>query len=269
MGKLPLIASITIFMALISIHSKALEVCKQPIWQDEFEGKSLDVTKWNVITGDGCDQNLCGWGNEELQWYSPENLSVLDGMLIITAKSNISGKPYTSAKISSENLFSQKYGRFEARMKLPAERGTWPAFWLMPQHKKELWPVEGEIDILERGGRDTKDMNRILGAIHFGLPWPDNVHYSESLLTPTAWNNEFHDYRVDWLPGQIRWSVDNKVYGEVFADDIKPYDWPFDEQSFYLIINLALGGTLGGVVEPGFEQASLEIDYVRVYSICE
>ena len=244
--------------------------CLKLEWQDDFVGNRLDENKWNIELGDGCDQQLCGWGNNELQWYSKDNIEISDSILTINAIKNSSkDKLYTSSKLSTKSKFFQKFGRFEARMKLPSMRGAWPAFWMMPETKKHPWPVEGEIDILEQAGRETDDAKRILGAIHFGRPWPDNVHYSESLLMPFNWGDEFHNYRVDWYPGRIVWSVDDKVYGDISAQEITPHQWPFDSHPFYLILNLAVGGTLGGDVPDDFNAASLYVDYVRVYRYCD
>ncbi len=246
--------------------------CAEPVWQDEFSGNSLDEKKWNVIEGDGCAQDLCGWGNNELQWYSRNNVSVKDGLLVITAQRENPGNkdensaPLTSAKITTQGLFTKQYGRFEARMKLPQGLGTWPAFWLMPDAMDYRWPIEGEIDILERGGKISDDLNRILGAIHFGKPYPDNVHYSESLLVPQPWHKNFHTYAVEWQAGKISWLVDGRVYGEVTPELITPYKWPFASEPFYIILNLALGGNLGGSLPDDFQSDHLAIDYVRVYT---
>ena len=106
---------------------------------------------------------------------------------------------------------------------------------------------------------------KILGAIHFGDTWPDNVHYSESLLTPVSWADDFHVYALEWRPGEIRWFVDGKEYGRVTPKDIAPYPWVFDERPFYLILNLALGGTLGGKIKKSDLPGELIVDYVRVH----
>lgn len=188
---------------------------------------------------------------------------------MITAKQKHDGQSnITSARITTADKFSQQYGRFEARMKLPIQLGAWPAFWLMPENPQKTWPLEGEIDILEQSGASKKEQQRILGAVHFGDKWPNNTHYSESILTPTKWGKDFHVYRVDWTPNLIRWSVDNKVFGEVTPPDIKPYHWPFNNMPFHIILNLAMGGTLGGDVPASFKQTQLLVDYVRVYSAC-
>lgn len=238
--------------------------CLQPIWQDEFFGSTVDTHKWQFDPGDGCDRGLCGWGNDEQQWYQPDNARVANGALHITGRSERSnGRWYTSAKLTTQGRFSAQYGRFEARMKLPSGQGFWPAFWMMPRGDSK-WPLAGEIDILESSGHTPET---ILGAIHFGREWPDNVHYSESLLAPVPWTEDFHVYAVEWRPEEIRWFVNDKEYGRATPADIVPYPWVFDERPFYLILNLALGGTLGGKIRKADLPGELVIDYVRVYRL--
>lgn len=238
--------------------------CSTPFWQDEFDGEALDPAKWQIIEGDGCSQGLCGWGNNEKQWYSKRNVRLENGALHITGKQErVLTRHYTSAKLTTEGLFVAQYGRFEARMKLPKGEGFWPAFWMMP--KTELrWPLAGEIDILENSGHTPE---RILGAIHFGELWPGNVHYSESLLSPVPWTEDFHVYALEWRPGDIRWFVDDKQYGHATPRDIAPYPWVFDERRFYLILNLALGGSLGSDIKASDLPGELVVDYVRAYPL--
>jgi len=237
------------------------EHCGALTFEDTFDGVALNRDVWNVVNGDGCEQELCGWGNNELESYAAHGLQVENGRLIITAQIREGSPRYTSAKITTEHHFSQRYGHFEARMKLPAGKGLWPAFWLLPQDSEHPWPVDGEIDILEATG----DMpERVLGAAHFGQ-WPNHTHYSETLRRVSPVTGEFHVYAVDWQPGEISWSVDHKVHGVMTPSDILPWEWVFDRKSFYLILNLAIGGTLGGPVDDTVFPAALEVDYVRVY----
>lgn len=271
-----LFIALLVTLVAFSVEVRAGGQCITPLWQDEFDGTQLDATRWRVEEGDGCDRALCGWGNNEQQWYRADNIAVADGELIITAKRHafrqadaFKQADFTSGRLTSAGLFAQQYGRFEARMKLPSSMGLWPAFWMMPDNMQQKWPLEGEIDILEKGGADPRDAYKILGAIHFGDQWPGNRHYSESLLVPVPWSDEFHTYRVDWQPDLIRWSVDDKVFGEVRPIDIAPYRWVFNDKPFHLILNLAVGGTLGGEVPEAFSEAELRVDYVRVYGVCE
>ena len=254
----------TVFGLNVLLVQSVVASCAVLYWQDEFDADTLNSDFWNIAEGDGCAQDLCGWGNNEKQWYAPDNVQVIDGMLRINARhERHMGREYTSGKITSLNKFSKRFGRFEARMKLPKGRGFWPAFWLMPQEMNQKWPLEGEIDILEAAGSEPQ---RIIGAAHFGKVWPDNVHYSETLLAPYDWTDDFHIYALEWFPDSLSWFVDNKLYGHVGPEDIAPYEWVFNNEPFYIIFNLALGGSIGGEISNEELPGDLLVDYVRVYA---
>ena len=160
-------------------------------WSDEFDGPSLDRKKWDFDLGNGFfnyDANVWvgGWGNDELEYYTdhPENVFVKDGHLHLRAvKESYMGCGYTSAKVKTRKrdgtpLFSQKYGRFELRAKLPTGQGVWPALWMLPQDEKYGgWPCSGEIDVMEARGQEP---TKVLGTLHFGSRWPANRHISTS-----------------------------------------------------------------------------------------
>lgn len=259
-------ASAALALGLYSWSAQAaVDACVTPLFEDNFNGPTLDMSTWLSIEGDGCEQGICGWGNNELQRYSSENLSIVDGALVIRADRLQSGQ-YVSAKISSVGRFARQFGRFEARMKLPKGRGLWPAFWMLPEGSGNPWPVDGEINILEATG----DMpERVLGAAHFGS-WPTHTHYSETIRMVKPLSDDFHVYAVEWTPGKLSWSVDDKVFGVLTPVDIQPWEWVFDRMPFHLIFNLAVGGTLGGEVDDSIFPAQLVVDYVRVYDIaCE
>ncbi len=253
-----LASSVSIVLMGLTASAQASD-CR-PVWQEEFNDP-LDHTLWNTIEGDGCDLNLCGWGNEEKQTYDADALMVDNGVLKITASVDEAGT-IRSGKINTAGNYSTRYGRIEARMRLPAGRGLWPAFWMMPDPHDKPWPSEGEIDILEWTGNEP---HRVIGAVHFGDLWPDNVHYSETMLTPSQWSGEFHTYGVIWEPGAVHWTVDGHVHGTANADQIDPWRWVFDDKPFHLILNMAVGGTLGGPVVEDDLPATLEVDWVRVY----
>ncbi|KAL7549116.1 hypothetical protein ACHAWF_012386 [Thalassiosira exigua] len=271
------------------------------IWSDEFDGDSVDLSKWTFVNGNGCDVGLCGWGNNELEWYSPSNARVSDGHLTIEARKLLAppgGGPvgYTSAKIVSKGKAdfgvvdsdsdggTEKSRRFEARMKLPWGQGIWPAFWMLPTYDAYGgWPKSGEIDIMENIGKEGP--NTVHGTVHYGLDWPQH-QYSEAGITLPArgsmpsyhpasgnLNETFHTYAVERLPGVMRWYVDDIMYSSVTKEEMKPYRWTFDED-FYFILNLAVGGNWPGNPvdkdDPDGNDAtvfpqSLEVDYVRVY----
>jgi len=237
--------------------------CFKLIWSDEFDGASLDNAKWNYDIGNGCP-DLCGWGNNEQQYYSSatENVKVEDGVLKITAKRDtLGGMLYSSGKIHTQNKADFRYGRIEARMKLPETQGMWPAFWLLPTDKVYGdWPRSGEIDIMELLGHEP---NKVHGTIHTGLPW--NFIGESYTLPSSTFADSFHVFSIEWEPDTIRWYVDDILYHEVNSNIIRPWE-PFQE-NFHLILNVAVGGNW-----PGFPDATtifpqtMEVDYVRVYN---
>jgi hypothetical protein len=220
-------------------------------WEDNFDTNGApNAANWTYDLGAG------GWGNNELQLYTnnSENVIVEDGFLKITAKAN--GSDYTSARLKSENLYEFTYGRVEVRAKLPASIGTWPAIWLLGQdYATNTWPGCGEIDIMEQTGQDK---NSILGTLHYPGVSPGGGN-SNSTSAPTS-TTEFHNYTVEWTPDVIKFLVDDTVY-HTFANISST---PFNND-FFIILNVAMGGDLGGTVDPAFTQDTMEIDYVRVY----
>jgi hypothetical protein len=226
---------------------------KPPFWADEFfENGTPNSANWNYNLGAG------GWGNQEVQTYTSnsENVIVENGVLKITAKSNGSGG-YTSARIKSENLFEFTYGIVEVRAKLPAAQGTWPAIWMLGANFDSVgWPTCGEIDIMEQKGWDK---NKVLGTCH----WSNNGNYAGYGLDTTVSNtsSSFHIYKLEWTEGgSIKFFVDNQQYFVMTTNASMPFN-----KDFFLILNVAMGGTLGGTIPGNFTQSSMEIDYVRVY----
>ncbi|AEE48598.1 family 16 glycosylhydrolase [Haliscomenobacter hydrossis] len=233
--------------------------CPKLVWADEFDGTTLDLQKWTHQLGGG------GWGNNELQNYRPENTTLENGLLKITAKrENFSGNAYTSSRIRSINKGDFTYGRMEARIKLPYGQGIWPAFWMMPTDDKYgTWPKSGELDIMEFIGREPKI---IYGTIHFGPDWPNNKSSGGAYdAYREDFSKEYHTYAVEWEPNEIRWYIDDFLYSTKRPTDVAPERWPFD-QRFHFILNLAVGGTWPGSPDGStvFPQV-LEVDYVRVY----
>jgi beta-glucanase (GH16 family) len=245
---------------LLTIPRVHAETVCEPIWEEDFTGP-LDRAVWNVVEGDGCAEGICGWGNNEAQSYDEAGVSVSEGVLSLTAFIDGQGQ-IRSGKLTTAGKHSFKYGYIEARIRLPQGRGLWPAFWMMPEGQLFGWPLEGEIDILEWTGHDP---HRIIGAIHFGDLPPDNVHYSETLRTPAPWSGDFHIYGIEWSAERIAWYANNRIHGSATPNDILPWPWVFDDKSFYLIVNMAVGGTLGGEVVPGDLPATAEFDWIRVY----
>ena len=253
------------------------------VWNDEFNGKQIDTTKWDFQLGTGSQYGLEGWGNNELQYYRKENAFIKDGNLVLEArKEDFGGRAYTSARLRTvkddgTELFTKTYGRIEARIKMPAGNGLWPAFWLLPATTDYgTWASSGEIDILEAKGRLP---NRVYGTVHFGQTWPGNK-YSGGMYkfkgTPDSGGTieSFHVYSLEWEPGLLRWLVDGNVYYEtqqwwsLGAGESEPYPYPapFDKP-FYILLNFALGGNYDGGVAPNDISfpAQMLVDWVRVY----
>ena len=253
------------------------------VWSDEFEGEDLDESKWSRDIGNGFFQEdgtfIPGWGNEELQSYQEDNVRVENGKLILegreeTVTDSTGTYHYTSGKVHTQGKFSQKYGRFEARMSLPEGQGYWPAFWMMPEDDVYGgWAASGEIDIMENAG-GTPD--HIGGAIHYGGQWPNNTYTAKDYYFPEGRDvTDMNVYAVEWEPGEIRWYVNDDLYQTLnnwsttsTGNPAKfAYPAPFD-QEFYLILNLAIGGWYGGNPDdttpfPG----KMVVDYVRVYEL--
>lgn len=235
-------------------------------WNDEFNGKYPDNDKWTIITGNGCPE-ICGFGNNELQYYTDhtDNVRVEDGLLIIEShKDSIGNNAYTSAKLVSKGKGDWKTGRIEVRAKLPRGKGTWPAIWMLPTlNRKMKWPQDGEIDIMEHVGYNE---GWVYGTIHTEkYNHLKGTQKSDSLFLKDA-VDEFHTYAIDWTEDHIKWYVDDKLYNTVERNGENKEGWPFDDR-FHLILNLAVGGNWGGKygVDESIWPQRLEIDYVRVY----
>lgn len=238
------------------------------LWHDEFSGSELDDSIWNM------EARKPGWTNHELQEYtkSTDNIFTRDGNLVLKAlKTDKDGKPYyTSGKVNSHNKMDFKYGKVVARAKVPEGQGLWPAIWMMPQDESFYgqWPKCGEIDIMEVLGSDTKTA---YGTIHYGAPHAEQQ--GTVVLDNGSFSSDFHEYSVEWEPGEIRWYIDDQLYLTVndwFTaekdEDDKPYPAPFN-RDFYVQMNLAVGGDWPKDPDEttDFDKAEFLIDYVRVY----
>ena len=221
------------------------------VFSDEFATDGApDPSKWSYDLGAG------GWGNGELQTYTnnPANAVVQGGNLVITAVRN--GNSYTSARLKSENKYEFRYGKVEFRAKLPAGAGTWPALWMLGQnYATNTWPACGEIDIMEHKGFEP---NIIHGTVHYTGRSAGNAVTSR--ITATNVSSTYHIYKVIWSPQSIRFYVDNVLFHTVLNTNSLPFN-----SDFFLIMNVAMGGTFGGPVDPAFTQSSMSVDYVRVY----
>lgn len=232
------------------------------IWNDEFDGASLDTSKWSVETG-----NSFGTGQKDFDTERAENIAFQNGNLMITARAEkYSGADYTSGRIRSYGKFSRAYGRYEARMRLPRGQGMWPAFWLLGDNWSTAgWPQCGEIDVMENKGAE---LSTVHGTMH-GPGYSDGATYTKAFTLPNgaSFTDDFHTFAIEWEPGQLRWYVDDALYQTRSSDTMpRSQTWVFD-QPFFIIVDLAVGGVYGGDPDAttSFPQ-SLMVDYVRVYS---
>lgn len=240
------------------------------VWSDEFDGDAGDPPDpafWGYDVGIG--PNGDGWGNQQLEFNTDQTANVsLDGQgnLVITAREeDFAGRSYTSARIKTQGKVSQRYGRIEARMQLPSGRGLWPAFWMLGEDFPDVgWPRTGEIDIMEYRGQEPKV---VLGSVHGpGYSAGNAITRSFRLDTEEGFDDGFHTFAVEWDPSRITWWVDDQIYSILTARDVLARgDWVFDDP-FFIILNVAVGGTFVGPVgeDTTFPQSML-VDYVRIY----
>jgi len=273
--------SVLVLLSLLTSCKKVNEVagCQlsssldgyEMVWNDEFDGTEIDASKWSYDLEDGCQisENLCGWGNNELEYYTdrPENSYLENGNLVIKAIREIpfylGQHRYTSARMVTKNKGDWKYGRVDVRAKLPTGQGLWPAIWMLPtENVYGGWPKSGEIDIMENIGSES---NRIFGTIHYGHDfWRFNSQGLE--LEEGSFAEDFHVFTLLWDENCIQFQMDGQDVGEPNTrSTVLPTTYPFD-QEFHLLLNVAVGGNLPGNPNgsTSFPQ-TMEVDYVRVY----
>jgi beta-glucanase (GH16 family) len=264
------------------------------VWSDEFTGKNgslPDPAKWTYDIGGN------GWGNRELEYYTnrPQNAQIHNGNLVITAQRETytgtdgATRNYTSARLKTQGLFSQAYGRFEARIKLPAGPGIWPAFWLLGDDIATVgWPKCGEIDIMENIGKEPGTNH---GSLHglsstnptadltatFTLPAVRNNFYPSTDIAiesgppvgksrTARLSDDFHLYAIEWEPQSVRFYLDSQIYA-TFTSAEWPAGgtWVFDHP-FFIILNVAVGGNWPGPPDSTTKlPQKMLVDYVRVY----
>lgn len=242
------------------------------VWHDEFNGPdgSLPSTdKWDAVVNDS------GYGNRELEYYTdrPANLQMRDGHLVLTARKEPFTGPdgqtrdYTSARIETRGKFNVQYGRIEARIKLPAGQGLWPAFWLLGQNFSSLgWPECGEIDIMENVGFEPFAVH---GSLHGpGYSGANPLTGVTTLANHEPFSHDFHVFAIEWEPGQIRFYVDGRLFETQRKQDLAPgRQWVFDHP-FFIVLNLAVGGYWPGNPDATTKfPARMLVDYVRVYKL--
>lgn len=266
------IAVLLLFLPFLKIQAQ----CNTLVWADEFNNTTVDLSKWQSISGNGCP-SLCGFGNAEAQRYDPNQATIVkegtNSYLNIEAKyqpnASFPDQPYSSAKLTTDGKYSLKYGRVEARMKLSNGQGAWPAFWMLPANGVGNWPFTGEIDIMEAKHRNPQSVD---GTIHYD---GGGYHFTgRSYSSSVDLSSGFHVYAVEWGPNIIKWFVDDVLFHTATPNTTVNGGWPFNDNNFYIILNLAVGsaGTpytsvngAGVAPVPGDFPAKLQVDYVRVY----
>ncbi len=265
-GKYFLVGALFAIYSCTSSETQTLTTLTKLVFVDNFEvDGELDAAKWKMDEGTGID----GWGNRELQYYTnrSENVEVKDGMLHITAlKETYLGSNYTSGKILTRGVYETKYGRFEARIKLPWGQGLWPAFWLLGDDSEGTvnWPTIGEIDIMEYVGQKPTITH---GSIH-GPGYSGGEAVTKSYtLENNRFDTGFHVFGIEWGPNYINYYVDDVLYNQITPSDLpEGTNWIFNDNQFYIILNMAVGGTFVGApnTETEFPQTMI-VDYVKVY----
>lgn len=251
------------FLLLLSFSASTQ--CWNLVWEDDFSGNSLDLTKWSYQIGGE------GWGNNELQYYTAgDNITVSNGILKISAQEDIANdypdNDYTSSRIRSRFQGDWRYGKMEARLRMPQGQGLWPAFWMMPSYSVYGgWPSSGEIDIMEYLGHNT---NTTYGTCHYGnSPSDKGSSGASTSLSSGTFSADFHLFAIEWEEDEIRWYLDGTQFHSINSShpDFSTYHWPFD-QEFHFILNLAVGGNWpGSPDEFTVFPADFEIDWVRAY----
>jgi beta-glucanase (GH16 family) len=247
------------------------------VWSDEFDGPagaSIDTTKWGYQTADGCNDGICGWGNNEKEYYTnaSENISLNgQGQLMITARRAAAGLTcyygpclYTSAKITTRGKVLAQPGRVEARIKLPSGQGLWPAFWMLGHgFPATPWPACGELDIMEnKGSQPATTSSAVHGPGYFGAtPFAHSNTLASGVLA-----DDFHTFAVEWDSLSVLFYVDGFGHYAVTRGAIQQHGQSILDQPFFLILNLAVGGNFDG--DPRSDAifpATMLVDYVRVY----
>ena len=237
------------------------------VWQDEFKQGSLDASSWSYDLGTGCP-NLCGWGNNELQYYQTDNLTFKDGdFLVIEARRQVGGSSsYTSSRITTKDKREFQYGRVDIRAAMPEGQGVWPALWMLGSNiDTNPWPSCGEIDIMELRGDQP---GRAYGTVHYGATYDQRMQSSSTrdLLLNKKFKDEFHVFSLIWQEDLIQILLDDEVYHTFTPAGTGGQPYPFN-QPFYFLFNVAVGGDFPGSPDDNtlFPQF-LIVDYIRVFN---
>ena len=271
-----------------TVKSASASITKTLLWSDEFSGTANAAPSssvWNAETGNGCPGN-CGWGNKELQYYTAaanKQDGSSEGILNLTATrlpaTTTYGCPYgaggkcsfTSGRLTTQNKVNFSYGYLEAKIKVPAGNGTWPAFWALGNNITSVsWPACGELDILEAFGRYPRVAQ---GTAHMANAAGGDSYYYGQVQMPENLSAGYHTFGILWKPTSLQWYIDDNLYYTLNKSSVGSDSWAFGPRSdgsapkFFAIMNLALGGNLGGVIDASLNSAVMSVDWVRYYSV--
>lgn len=277
------------YYASATAVTRSFTVAKLPpgkalLWSEEFKGAAgaASTATWGSESGDGCAQGNCGWGNNERQWYTA-GASMLDGStdgnLVITAQragaSNYrcyyGACTWTSGKLTTYGRVAFTYGQLEARIKLPAGGGTWPAFWLLGTNIASVgWPRSGEIDVVEGVGNLPY---KLWGTAHMADNTGARILRGGNTMNVDPLADAYHTYAINWTPTSITWLLDGKPYFTANKSDFGYPTWPFGPAAdgsapkMYAILNIAMGGDMGGGISPSLQSTAMAVDWIRYYSM--
>ncbi|MBV6641383.1 MAG: glycoside hydrolase family 16 protein [Cyclobacteriaceae bacterium] len=232
------------------------------VWGDEFDGDDLNDADWTYEIGTGSG----GWGNNELQYYTDENTTMIDGNLVIWArKESVGGSAYTSSRIVTAGSREFQYGRVDIRAALPEDQGIWPALWMLGANFKEIgWPQCGEIDIMEMIGGAGRE-NTVHGTIHYSTDGGYATSGKSYQLDQGVFADAFHVFSIVWTEQSIQWLVDDIPYNEI---DISAADKSEFRAPFFFIFNVAVGGNWPGSPDASTRFPQLmAVDYIRVFQL--
>ncbi|WP_224994424.1 Ig-like domain-containing protein [Cesiribacter sp. SM1] len=256
------------FYAAVPLSAQTL------VWEENFDGSTISPETWTFDFGDGCERGICGWGNQELQYYTsrPENARIEGGSLVIEAlRENFQGKPFTSARLKTVGRVHFKYGTLEARIKVPdLENGLWPAFWMLGT--TGAWPASGEIDIMEMGNAAAIANNVTNRRVGAATHWENNgshASYGTHYDNPADMNDGYHLYKMTWDSEYIRVFVDDHEFYAIDIRGASAADLEEFHQQHYILLNLAVGGTYTGIMDAAGitapMPAKMYVDYIKLY----
>ena len=273
--RLPLIVMLSLATVFATLQATSVQAAtaKQLIWRQEFNGKAYikpDAAIWGYDLG---GQNA----NNEEQLYTNSKYNVaMDGRgnLVITAKRIVEGSAqwekcisckFSSARIKTQDKVGFRYGRMEARIKMPAGVGTWPAFWMLGANLETLgWPESGELDIVEARGGDPLI---VFGTAHGpGYNGAEGTQLGNTIFANKPLSDEYHIYAIEWGKNYVNWYFDNQLYHRLTPSSTSPNEYVFNKE-FFLILNLAMGGAFTGEIDPNLQRSRMYVDYIRYYKL--